>query len=295
MPVRDEHMPLREVGHQVRRHEVRLPIEAGVAESRIQLRQPAANRHVRADRQDNVRVTRIRSVVNLVEDAPCGDHPHDGGLARTRGHLAGVTTEGLVAALELLLLTRFVWRDLDPLHKVAARLIEENDRFGCFELGKEEPEAATITPPVVQELQRRGRHARITSGSPLPYAGSNQADEFQLDGGALWNAAAGGILRNGIRVVVDRGPAAWPPLRLGSLFEPPMVRRVLERRADDCFGDFEVAHFGTRCNTASRTRVAISTARRASTSVGPPGSSGYRETNPRWVSSRQSAFKEDRP
>ncbi len=180
--------------------------------------------------------------MNLVEDAPCGDHPHDGGLARTRGHLAGIAAERLVPAFVPLLLAGLVQRNVNPLREITPRFIEEDDGFGGFELGKEEPETATIPPPVVQQLQCRGRHARITGGSPLLDAGTNQTDELQLDGGALWNDGAGGILRNGIRVVVDGGTTAGPLLRLGSLFEPPIMRRLLERRADDGFGDFEVAH-----------------------------------------------------
>src|SRR5206468_12046403 len=112
---------------------------------------------------------------------------------------------------------------------IAPSFVEKNNRFGRFELGKEEPETTTIPPPVVQQLECRGGHAGITSGSPLLYPRSNQADEFQFDGRARWSGGAGGILRNGIRVVVDRGTTAGPLFRLGSLFEPPVMRRLLVR------------------------------------------------------------------
>jgi hypothetical protein len=127
------------------------------------------------------------------------------------------------------LLTGLVQRNVDPLREVAPRLIEEDDRFGCFELGKEESETATVPPPIVQQLECRGRHAGITGGSPFLDARANQADELQLDGSALGDDGAGGILRNGIRVVIDRRATAGPLLRLGSFFETPIVRRLLER------------------------------------------------------------------
>jgi hypothetical protein len=88
--------------------------------------------------------------VNLIENAPRGDHPHDGGLPRTRRHLAGIPTKGLVPALSLLLIAGLVQRNLDPLHKITPRFIEKDDRFGCFELSEEEPEAAAIPSPIAQ-------------------------------------------------------------------------------------------------------------------------------------------------
>ena len=166
--------------------------------------------------------------MNLVEDAPRGDHPHDGGLAGTRGHLAGIAAERPVPTFGPLLLAGLVQRNVDPLREITPRFVEEDDRFGGFELGKEEPKTATLAPPVVQQLQRRGRDAGITSGSPLLDARSNQADQLQLDSGALWNGGAGGILRNRIRIVVDRGSTAGPLFRLGSLFKTPIMGRLLE-------------------------------------------------------------------
>jgi hypothetical protein len=54
VPVGHEQMAARQVGHQVRRDEVGLAIQAGFAEPRIELREPAADRDIRADYQDDL-------------------------------------------------------------------------------------------------------------------------------------------------------------------------------------------------------------------------------------------------
>ena len=123
VPVGDEHVALREVRHQVRRHQVALAVEARFAQPRIQLRQPAADRHVRADDQDDVGVARVGAVVDLVEDAPRREHPHHRRLARAGGHLAGVAPERLVAQLAFCSSLGSSSGTLDALQEVAPRLV----------------------------------------------------------------------------------------------------------------------------------------------------------------------------
>ncbi len=84
----------------------------------------------------------VAPVVDLVQDAPGGEHPHHGRLARAGRHLAGVAAEG-VDALGLA-----SGGSVDPLQEIGARLGQEDDRLGRFELGEEEPAAPALAPPV---------------------------------------------------------------------------------------------------------------------------------------------------
>jgi hypothetical protein len=75
VPVGDEDAPLGEIRHQVRRHQIARAVQARLSLLGIQLAEPAPDRHVRADDEDDVGVAGVAAVVNFVEDAPGGQHP----------------------------------------------------------------------------------------------------------------------------------------------------------------------------------------------------------------------------
>ena len=104
--------------HQVRRHQVAGPVQARLASLGVEFAEPVADRDVGADDQHHVGEPRVGAVVDLVEDAPGGQHAHHGRLARAGRHLAGVAEEAGVT-LGLLGIARLVARDRDPLEKVA--------------------------------------------------------------------------------------------------------------------------------------------------------------------------------
>jgi hypothetical protein len=72
MPVLDQHASPRKVRHHRRRHQVARAVQAGIAGTRIELAQPAADRHVRTDDQHRVGETSIAAIRLLVQDRPGG-------------------------------------------------------------------------------------------------------------------------------------------------------------------------------------------------------------------------------
>jgi hypothetical protein len=133
VPVGDEDAPLGQERHQVRRHKVPGAVQARLALLGLQLAQAIPDGHVGADDEHHVGEAPIAPVVDLIQDAPGGEHAHDGRLPATRGHLAGVAKEPGVALLPLLVAQLFP-RHLDALAKVSARLDEEDDRLSRFAL-----------------------------------------------------------------------------------------------------------------------------------------------------------------
>ena len=128
--------------------------------------------HVGADHQHDVRKPRVTAVIHFVEDAPCRQHPHHGGLARPRCHLAGIAPESFVP-VGLALVTWLIRWDVDPLQEVGTGLGQEDDGLGCFELGKEQPVLTSLTPPVIKQFQCRSRDPRPALPSPFLHSLSN--------------------------------------------------------------------------------------------------------------------------
>src|SRR5216684_5694733 len=109
-------------------YQVACPIETRLAVLRMEFAEAVADCHVRADDQYRVREAAVAVVVDLIQDAPCREHPHDGRLASTGSHLAGIALERLDALL-FGVGARLVERHLDSLPEVGARFVEEDDRF----------------------------------------------------------------------------------------------------------------------------------------------------------------------
>ena len=133
---------------------------------RIELCEPASDRDVRTDDQHDVRVRRVRMTMDLVEDAPGGEHAHDRGLAAARRHLARVPLKSL-DAVGSLGVARLVERHIDPLKEIATRLVQKNDRLDGFELREEQALLAAVAAPVLQQLQRSASHAGPALGAPV--------------------------------------------------------------------------------------------------------------------------------
>src|SRR5690606_15795582 len=211
---------------------------------RIELAEPAANRDVRADYEHDVRIARVRSIVDLVEDAPRRQHPHHRRLARPRGHLAGVAAEGLVAEFALLLVARLVERHVDTLQQIATGLVQEDDGFGSFALREERPEQSSIAPPVAQQFQRGRRDAWVARVAPLGETRAYEIDQRQRHRDARWRALVG--RRSGWPIEVLRGasPGPWGGGR-GAFLDVPVLFRLVERRADNRLRDFELTHTAT--------------------------------------------------
>ncbi len=150
----------------MRGDEVSGPVQAGLAPLGIQLAEPVADRHVGADDQDHVGEPGVGAVVDLVQDAPGGQHPHHGRLARARGHLAGVADEPAVA-LALLGITGLVAGYDDPLMEIGAGLGEEDDRLGRLTLGEEQSAVAAVARPPLEQLQGRSRYAGVAFRPPF--------------------------------------------------------------------------------------------------------------------------------
>ena len=131
------------------------------------------------------------------------EHPHHGRLAGAGRHLAGVARERLDA------LGHVLGRHVDALQQVGARLGEEDDRLGRLELGEEQRLLRALAAPVVDQVERRARRARIPGLAPLREPLADQIDELEL-----LPVAARGLARLGrrrLRVAVEvAGP---PPAR----------------------------------------------------------------------------------
>ena len=91
-----------------------------------------------------------------------------------------------------------------PWQEVGPGLGQEDDRLGRLELGEEEPLVAGRRAPLVEQLQRRPRHAGIA----LRLATSSSRSRMQVDQVELDRRAAGdlplGVLGLGVAVEVDR-------------------------------------------------------------------------------------------
>jgi len=252
MPVRHDHAPAPQVGHQVGGHEVTRPVEASLALAWVQFAEAAADRHVRADDEDRVREAPVGAIGDLVQDAPGREHPHHRGLSGARRHLAGeAPPRG--GALGLPLLTRLVGRHVEALQEVRARLVEEHDGLRRLDLGEEEPPLATLTPPVPEELERRARDAWVRlrgGGSPGGHTLTNAVHEPQLD---LRSGAARTLFfrPTGRPVEVGRQAAARGPHGFLAGLDSPVLPGLLERGVEDWLGDLELAHRRNALRTPS--------------------------------------------
>ena len=98
---------------------------------------------------------------------------------------------------------------------------------------KNEPEAAAVAVPLLEQLQRRRRHAGVAPPPPLLHTGADQVDELELDGGAARDCTRRAI----VACARGRSRSSRPTARLLvwrlTLFEVPVMTRLLERRADD--------------------------------------------------------------
>ncbi len=205
VPVRRQHLALRQQRHQMRRHEIARPVQARFAEFGVKLGEPAANRHVRANHQHHIRESAVALAVDLVQNAPCGEHPHHRRLAAAGGHLAGVP-EKAVEALRPLVLADFLAGNLDALQKIRARFTQKDDRLRRLQLREEQPLLPPVPSPPLQQLHRRPRHTRIALPAPRLHLGADAIDQLQLDGDA---GLASGCGRFRFRVpVVVHGRAA---------------------------------------------------------------------------------------
>src|SRR5207244_833522 len=124
-------------------------------------------------------------------------------------------------------------RNVNPLQKIRARFVEEDDRLGRLELGEEEPTLPTLAPPVTNQVERRPRRPRIASLTPLRESLADQVDELEL----LPLATRGmiGLRRRSLRIAVEvaRPPARAQPLRRVPFLDLPVLGRLLERRVEN--------------------------------------------------------------
>lgn len=243
VPVRDEHAPALQVRHQVRRNDVARAVQTRVSPLWIKFSEAAADRHVWAGDKDDVRVIRVGVSMDLVENAPRGEHRHDGRLAAAGGHLARVACERF-DAFRAALVARLVGRNVDSLEKVTPRFYQKDDGFSHLELREEQPFLAAVPPPVFQQLQRRPGDARPSLDPPLPDAVANEVHESKLDALSDGRAFRACILPRRPVEVVRRPPARVPP-RLGSFLDQPMLRRLVEGGTNDRLRDFEFGHVQT--------------------------------------------------
>ena len=241
VPVGHDHLALGEQWHQVRGDEVAGPVEAGLAPLRIQLAEPVADRHVGADDQDHVGEPGVGAVIDLVQDAPGGQHPHHGRLARARGHLAGVSDEPAVA-LGLLGVAGLVAGYNNPLSEIGAGLGEEDDRLGRFALGEEQPAVAAVAGPPLEQLQGRPCHPGIAGIPPGVDPLAEQVDQLQFGRDAADLPLR--VLGLGIAVEVHRLPPLLATLRRFPLDDVPVSAGHVERRVQDRLGDLVAAHGG---------------------------------------------------
>jgi transcriptional regulator with XRE-family HTH domain len=115
---------------------------------------------------------RFDTVVQLVQNAPRSQHPHDRRLPRACRHLASEPLEAGVAVFFLAVVARFITRHSDALQEIGSRFLQENDGLRCFQLCEEEAFLSPFSRPPLEEFQRRACHARITLPLPRLYAAS---------------------------------------------------------------------------------------------------------------------------
>ena len=124
------------------------------------------NRHIRADHQHHVGKLSISAVVDLVENAPSSQHPHDRGLATARCHLAGVAQKSRVA-FSFAVVTGFVAWHFNALQEIRSGLCEKDDRQCSLILGEEQPLLSAISRPPLDQFQSRAADAGIALRLPL--------------------------------------------------------------------------------------------------------------------------------
>ena len=189
------------------------------------------------------RVAAVAPGNDFVEDAPRGQHAHDGGLAGAGCHLAGVTPEGTESA-RLGLRTRFVQRNLEPLQEVRTRLGQEDHRFSGFELGKEQPVLTPFAAPVAQQLHGGTTHATLAAQRqrpPFGKLGTDPVDQLESDGRSH-SLLLSRRLVPGRAIEVHGGPAAGYSLRRLVFRDPPVLLRFFEWRIEDRLRDFVHVH-----------------------------------------------------
>ncbi len=81
VPVGDQHSALLQIAQLRFGHEIARAIETAVAEPRVNFLEAAADRDIRTDDEDDVRVARVGSIVDLVQDAPRREQAHHRGLS----------------------------------------------------------------------------------------------------------------------------------------------------------------------------------------------------------------------
>jgi hypothetical protein len=78
-----------------------------------------------------------------------------------------------------LLVARLIERDADSLTKIGARLSQKDYRFGGFELGEKEPVLPALASPIIQQVDRGARRARIIGRAPFLNALADQINPFE--------------------------------------------------------------------------------------------------------------------
>ena len=86
------------------------------------------------------------------------------------------------------------------------RLVQKDDRLDGFELREERPEGTAVAPPVVERLERRRCHARVSGAPPVGDAIAHEVHELQLDADAVGRALLRFVARLAVEVVAGRRP-----------------------------------------------------------------------------------------
>src|SRR6516164_1240804 len=133
----------------MRRNQIAGAINASLASFGIELGKPVADSNVRAYNQYHIREPPIATIVDLIQNAPGGERPHDRGLPGAGGHLAGIAHKSCIP-VGLTVVAWFVARYGDSLQKIGSCFSEEDDGLRRLQLCVEEPLFATIAPPPLQ-------------------------------------------------------------------------------------------------------------------------------------------------
>ena len=213
------------------RDKIARDVDRRLVEVRVELAQAVADRHVRAHNKHDVREPRVALGLHLVQDRPGDEHRHHGRLPRAGRHLRRAPAER-PARLR---------GHLDPLEEVAARLRQKDDRLGRLDLREEKWLLTTLTPPPIEQLERRPRDPRIALVTPRVHALADQIDVVER----LPRAPREPLLRLRrlrIAIPVARRPTALPSFRGEPFLDPPVLAGLGERRAEDRSVDLDRAH-----------------------------------------------------
>ena len=242
VPVGDHHLAAPQCLHALRRHQLPRPIQAQVAQRRVQFAQALADGDVRANDQNRVGKPLIRGFGQTVENRPGRQHAHHRGLPAAGRHLAGMAGESAKPG-GLRLLSRFIHRNRRQALAIdRSRLGQENQRFRRLDLREEQALQPILAAPVRQQFagdRRRpviGPSAAVDTVTPLPHPLAQRVDQGQFHLLALARvvqfhliplaAALAGMFRHPVEIT------GRPPTRrfLGrhALGDHPMPARLLE-------------------------------------------------------------------